>query len=88
VCGWGDTSVDTIDLQTDHSPESASDANVRSPGNLAQPIDAADRVMITIVNHRRHASHNLRDFNGDGKVHINDYNAVRQRIGTTPPPST
>jgi hypothetical protein len=44
--------------------------------------------MITIVNHRRHASHNLRDFNGDGKVHINDYNAVRQRIGTTPPPST
>ena len=60
VCGWGDTSVDTIDLQTDHSPESASDANVRSPGNLAQPIDAAYRVMITIVNHGRHAGHNLR----------------------------
>ena len=28
------------------------------------------------------------DINGDGKVDINDYNAVRQRIGTTLPPLT
>ena len=28
------------------------------------------------------------DINGDGKVDINDYNAVRRRIGTTLPPIT
>jgi hypothetical protein len=28
------------------------------------------------------------DINGDGKVDINDYNAVRARIGTTLPPLT
>jgi hypothetical protein len=26
------------------------------------------------------------DINGDGKVDINDYNAVRARVGTTLPP--
>jgi hypothetical protein len=28
------------------------------------------------------------DINGDGKVDINDYNAVRKLIGTTLPPIT
>jgi hypothetical protein len=90
---------------------------------LAQPINLADRVTITIAN-ASIATFTRRldvlpgdfnddgvvnsqdmvgvrneilglapitiygDINGDGKVDINDYNAVRARIGTTLPPLT